>query len=111
MNLFGEGRWGDGANSAHMIGEIADIRGYGPGAGGNCNGIQLRAGEPGNYKFSRILQMNDDEITRPHALFEKRTCDGVDILAQLTLGPRPSVSVKRLPEQERLVRRTLGSLA
>ena len=55
--------------------------------------------------------MNDDKVTRSYALFEMRTGDGVDIAAQLSIGPGLSVAIKGLSEQERLVRRALGPLA
>ena len=55
--------------------------------------------------------MNDDEVTRPQALFEKCTGDGIDIAAQLSIGPRLSVAVKGFLDQVRLVRRALGPFA
>ncbi len=55
--------------------------------------------------------MNDDEVTRPQALFEKCTGEGIDIAAQLSIGPHLFVAVKGVLDQVRLVRRPLGPFA
>jgi hypothetical protein len=99
----GIGRLGDRGHRAAMVGKIFHLSGRGAGVGGNRNGAEFDAGEPGQHRLDTIIQMDQQVFARPDATRLEPRGKRADPLVEFTVGPDPRRRLERRPDQKRVI--------
>ena len=68
---LGIGRLGDRGDRAAMTGEIFHLRRRRAGVGGDRDGAEFDAGEPGQHRLDAIVEMDQDVFAGPDAAFDE----------------------------------------
>ena len=105
---FGIGRLGDRGDRAAMAGKIFDLGGRRAGVGGDRNGAELDAGEPGQHRLDAIVEMDQHIFARPDAAFGKAGGERADAVMKFAVRPFSRRRIERRPDQERMVLSRLG---
>ncbi len=100
---LGIGRLGDRGNRAAMLRKIFHLRRRGAGVGGNRNGAEFDAGEPGQHGLDAIIQMDQQVFARPDAACLEPRGQRADALVKFAVSPDPRRRLERRPDQKRVI--------
>ncbi len=104
----GIGRLRNRGNRAAVTRKIFHLRRRGAGVGGDGDGAEFDAGEPGQHSLDAVIEMNQDEFARlDAACFEPRG-ERADAVVKFAVSPDPRRRIERRPDQKRMVAARLG---
>ena len=100
---LGIGRLGDRGHRAAMIGKIFHLRRCGAGVGGDGNGAEFGAGEPGQDSLDAIIQMDQHEFAGLDAACVEPRSQRADALVKFAVIPDPRRRIERRPDQKWMI--------
>ncbi len=100
---------GDGGDRAAMVGKILHLRRRRAGVGGDRDGAELDAGEPGQHRLDAVIQMDQYEFARLDAAPAKAGGERADAVVKFAITPCSRRRVERRPDQERMVAADFGA--
>jgi hypothetical protein len=94
---------GDGGNRAAVTCKIFHLRGRRAGVGGDRDGAEFDAGEPGQHRFHAIVEMDQHIFAGPDAARGEAGGERADPVVEFAVSPDSRRRIERRPDQKRMV--------
>jgi hypothetical protein len=100
---LGIGRLGDGGNRAAVTGKILHLGRRGAGVGGDGDGAEFDAGEPGQHRLDAIVEMDQHVVAGFYAARDETGGECADTIVEFAKTPFAGRGVEWCPDQKRMV--------
>ena len=101
-------RLGDGGHALCLVDEVGQLGAHRLGVGRHPDGADGGAGQPGQDQLGAVVGVDEDLVALADAPADQPGGQAPGVLEQLGIRPLATLGVRRVPDQDRVVRAVLG---